>query len=216
MSTISPLKWICLSLAALSLCSCTAQRYVPMAGQRVVRAKKSCMIVSVKPSASLAITSLGISEGKARFVVSIANRTGHPLVVGPGQISASNEAGLKVKIFSAQEMEFEAVNRAGKMVSAVESNAGGQLAQAGLACAPPVVAERIGARASDRLAMIGERLEKDLEDTGRVLRIGAVAPHKIHSALLATKVYRAICFQFIIANEIHNGNFIIERVKPTH
>lgn len=214
MSSISLLKWTFLSLAALSLCSCTAQRYVPMAGQRVVRTKKSCMVVSVRPSASLAITSLGISEGKARFVVSIANRTGRPLVVGPGQISASNDVGRKVKIYSAQEMEFEAVNRAEKMVATVECNASGQLAQAGLACAPPVVAERIGARASDRFAMIGERLGNDLEDAGRVLRVRAVAPYKIHSALLATKVYRAICFEFIIANEIHNGNFIVERVKP--
>jgi len=187
-----------------------------MAGQHVVRSKKSCMIVSAGERASLAITFLEVRDGKARFIVSIANRTGAPLVVDPGQICASNESGRDAKIFSAGEMQFQAAKRAGTMASTVERRAVNQFVNQfppDGSCLEPV-AERIDARASDRLSMIGERLDKDLKETEKVLEPMAILPHKIHSSLLVTKVFREIRFHFTVANEPHDAFFTVEKVRP--
>src|SRR4051794_16626190 len=121
-----PVRSIFPLLLALLYSSCATQHYVPKAGQIVVSNKGSAMVTSVKSHSSIAIAPLNIHEGKAQFILTIANRSKAPFTVFANQIFANDESGRKAKIFSAQELGREATRKADLRALSVARNANNQ------------------------------------------------------------------------------------------
>lgn len=205
-----PLSFRLAIAAALLLSGCAGQEYTPIPGQRVMKTrKKSCMVVCDGGQARLAVTSLGIRDGKARFVFTTVNRSGAPLVIS--RVSATDERGRPVRLYSARDMEERAVKKAGALTEAVERRVMTDYAGE---CLPPAVAERVDARVSSRLAMIGEQLHDNMRESGKIFEPTCLPPGGTYSAVLVSAVSRELFLRFTLGSDVQEAAFKISH--PGH
>jgi len=193
------------------------------------------MTRSSKEKSLVYITPVAIHEGRARFALAIGNRSDTSFTVYPDQITASNERGKPVKIYTAQQMEREARTRANVMAIATAVNAGGQSLQASLPdttyhsgsiytpysnatysgvsttfSPSSAVAARqsINDQAAGTMSMISSNLSNDLQEARCVFDTTTVMPRQSCSGLLITKCPKEIHLKVFAGEEVHEFSFV--------
>ncbi len=107
--------------------ACSSMQITAQPGQNVVYNHGHQVIVSSKKSSLVAIEGLGASNqnrGRAVFCITCINRTKSPIDIGLENITAKNEAGRPVRIYSDEDLKREARIAAAMQAMAVGMNAG--------------------------------------------------------------------------------------------
>ncbi len=222
-------------IAIVFLSGCATPRYVPIPGQDVRYSNGSAMTKSSKAKSLVYITPVSIYEGKARFALTIGNKSDISFTVYPNQITASNNRGRPVKIYTAQQMERAARTRANIMAISTAINAGGQSLQASLpdttyysgsvdmpysqatysglstTYSPSRAAgaqQRINDQADSSMSMISRNLSSSLEEARMVFDTTTVLPKQVCSGMLVTKCPKEIHFKVSAGEEVHTFSFV--------
>lgn len=121
---------LCVAIASIALTACSSVQITPQAGQRVIYDHGNAIVVGVKKkgeNAGIGMQGLGdYGGGRIAFGIAFHNKSKSPCDFSLANITATNEKGKKLRIYTGEDLEREARTRAAIAAACIAMGQGAQ------------------------------------------------------------------------------------------